>query len=434
MRYVVLALAALLVVVAVAFAQDPDRSPPHRPEPTTTPNIPPPADTPVPTAPRRRSTRASRRTSPRSAGTTRSALGQPACKRPARGRHPAPELGEDFFTWDPVYNRIPNRDWRRWGTDRLIRTILTVIHEYRTEHDSAQRVGIMDLSRPHGGRFGRNYGGLGHASHQNGLDADILYPRKDGTEARADQALPGRPQARPGPRRPLRRGRRGEGLRRPAPEPQGTGERRRAADLPRRSPARANQLSDLVELRADGVLAAARSSRRRRCAADAARSPAPRATRACGSARRAPTAPANAAAPGLRRDDQDRAARDPSARPPAAARVSACPARMRVEPIAPVGLARVRDEPDRRQVDDALGQVAIQRRDLLGLGGDDEVARADLRRDRGRDRPHVALDRRRRRSSATRPRRRASARNVQRAPRETTDASASSTGPRTTAR
>ena len=40
----------------------------------------------------------------------------------------------------------------------------------------------MDLSRTHGGKFGRNFGGLGHASHQNGLDADILYPRKDGTE------------------------------------------------------------------------------------------------------------------------------------------------------------------------------------------------------------------------------------------------------------
>ena len=51
MRYVVLTLAALLVVVAVAFAQDPGDPPqPAAPEPTTTPNIPPPADTPVPTA------------------------------------------------------------------------------------------------------------------------------------------------------------------------------------------------------------------------------------------------------------------------------------------------------------------------------------------------------------------------------------------------
>jgi murein endopeptidase len=96
-----------------------------------------------------------------------------------------PPLGGDYFTWDPVYNRIPNRGWRRWGSDRLIRTLLTVIQQYRAERSSAQRVGIMDLSRQHGGWFGREYGGLGHASHQNGLDADVLYPRKDGREARA---------------------------------------------------------------------------------------------------------------------------------------------------------------------------------------------------------------------------------------------------------
>lgn len=96
-----------------------------------------------------------------------------------------PELGEDYFTWDPVHDKIPNREWRRYGTDRLIRTVLTVLHEFRTEHDSAQRVGIMDLSRTHGGKFGPEFGGLGHASHQKGLDIDILYPRKDGTEARA---------------------------------------------------------------------------------------------------------------------------------------------------------------------------------------------------------------------------------------------------------
>ena len=38
---------------------------------------------------------------------------------------------------------------------------------------------IGDLSRPHGGVFDERYGGLGHASHQNGLDADIYYPRAD---------------------------------------------------------------------------------------------------------------------------------------------------------------------------------------------------------------------------------------------------------------
>jgi murein endopeptidase len=95
------------------------------------------------------------------------------------------DFGEDFFTWDPVYDVVPNRPERRWGTDRLVALLTRVLHEYRTEHDGAQRVGIMDLSRRHGGPFGPEYGGLGHASHQNGLDADVLYPRADGLERRA---------------------------------------------------------------------------------------------------------------------------------------------------------------------------------------------------------------------------------------------------------
>lgn len=181
MRFVVLALAALLVAAAVALAQ----SPAPEPEPTPTPaptTTPAPAESPVPT------------TAPAVPGVPpdfaaidwrkSSALGKPAWKGRLRNGVLLPELGEDFFTWDPIRDEIPNREWRRWGTDRLIRTVLRVLHEFRTEHDSAQRVGIMDLSRPKGGRFGKEYGGLGHASHQNGLDVDILYPRKDGTETR----------------------------------------------------------------------------------------------------------------------------------------------------------------------------------------------------------------------------------------------------------
>ena len=45
---------------------------------------------------------------------------------------------------------------------------------------------IGDLSRPGGGHFGGHFGGLGHASHQNGLDIDILYPRRDRKELPAD--------------------------------------------------------------------------------------------------------------------------------------------------------------------------------------------------------------------------------------------------------
>jgi murein endopeptidase len=57
-----------------------------------------------------------------------------------------------------------------------------VIASYRAAHPGAPRVGIADLSRPHGGDFGKRFGGLGHASHQNGTDVDILYPRRDRQE------------------------------------------------------------------------------------------------------------------------------------------------------------------------------------------------------------------------------------------------------------
>jgi len=95
-----------------------------------------------------------------------------------------PVEGRDYFTWDPVRRRVGNRGWRRWGTDRLVRVLLRVTEEYRRAHPEAPRVGIGDLSRPHGGSFGAQYGSLGHASHQNGLDADVYYPRTDGKELR----------------------------------------------------------------------------------------------------------------------------------------------------------------------------------------------------------------------------------------------------------
>jgi murein endopeptidase len=95
-----------------------------------------------------------------------------------------PAEGPDWFTWDPVLKRKPDRGWRRWGTDRLVRVLLRVTEEYRRTHPEAPRVGIGDLSRPHGGSFGAQYGSLGHASHQNGLDADVYYPRTDGKELR----------------------------------------------------------------------------------------------------------------------------------------------------------------------------------------------------------------------------------------------------------
>jgi murein endopeptidase len=93
-----------------------------------------------------------------------------------------PAAGRTFMTWDPVLRRSPNRPWRRWGTDRLVRVVLTVARQYHAAHPRAPRLAVGDLSRPHGGDFGPQFGYIGHASHQNGLDVDVYYPRADGSE------------------------------------------------------------------------------------------------------------------------------------------------------------------------------------------------------------------------------------------------------------
>ena len=93
-----------------------------------------------------------------------------------------PAAGTLFVSVDPVTGTSPNRAWRRYGTDRLLRVLLRVAEEHAAAHPGAARLVIGDLSRPHGGRFGPEYGGDGHRSHQNGLDADVYYPRRDGLE------------------------------------------------------------------------------------------------------------------------------------------------------------------------------------------------------------------------------------------------------------
>jgi hypothetical protein len=109
------------------------------------------------------------------------ALGSPAAGRLVRGVR-LPAEGRHFFTWDPVLRRSPNRPWRRWGTNPLVRLVLRVARDYHRAHPSAARMAIGDLSRPHGGDFGPQFGYIGHASHQNGLDVDVYYPRADGAE------------------------------------------------------------------------------------------------------------------------------------------------------------------------------------------------------------------------------------------------------------
>jgi murein endopeptidase len=112
------------------------------------------------------------------------AVGRPWAGRLVHG-HQLPALGPGYETWDPIRKRVGNRDWRRWGTERLLTTVRGVLARYAQEHPGATPVLVGDLSRPHGGDFGKRFGGLGHASHQNGLDADVYYPRRDGRLRRA---------------------------------------------------------------------------------------------------------------------------------------------------------------------------------------------------------------------------------------------------------
>jgi len=113
---------------------------------------------------------------PRVAWRDSTSLGRPDRGSLVRGVR-FPRDGATFFTWDPVLHRSPDRPWRRYGSDRLVRVVLRVLDDYRAAHPDAPRVGVGDLSRPHGGPFGPK-----HASHQNGLDVDVYYPRLDRRE------------------------------------------------------------------------------------------------------------------------------------------------------------------------------------------------------------------------------------------------------------
>jgi murein endopeptidase len=173
---VILVLAAPAAVVFALAARDRPASghavatpvagpPPPVAVPTAAPTT---APTPAPTA----------APAPRPSGPSR-ALGSPAAGRLLNGR-PLPPAGPGFQTYDPILHRSPNRRWRRFGTERLLATVEHVLAAYARAHPGAPPVLVGDLSRPRGGNFGPRFGGIGHASHQNGLDADVYYPRLDG--------------------------------------------------------------------------------------------------------------------------------------------------------------------------------------------------------------------------------------------------------------
>ena len=160
MRSILAAAAACLVLAACAVARG-QVPPPDPPSPEAT--VPPiGAPSPAPAVPARPSR----------------AVGLPWHGRLRRGVQ-LPSAGPGWLTWDPVFEVSPNRPWRRWGTQALIAVVERVLGEYQAAHPDLPPVLVGDLSRPHGGIFDRRFGGLGHASHQNGRDADIYYPRRD---------------------------------------------------------------------------------------------------------------------------------------------------------------------------------------------------------------------------------------------------------------
>jgi murein endopeptidase len=93
-----------------------------------------------------------------------------------------PAETDALVTWDFPLARSPNRGWRRWGTSKLVDEVEEISLDYGTRFPIGPRLVVGDLSRRSGGPFGPEFGGVGHASHQNGLDVDIYYPRRDGLE------------------------------------------------------------------------------------------------------------------------------------------------------------------------------------------------------------------------------------------------------------
>jgi hypothetical protein len=85
-----------------------------------------------------------------------------------------PVEGPNWLTWNPATDSSPNLPGRLYGNERTIRALLSVLAGYRRANPEAPRVVVGDISFLHGGPMDQ------HVSHQNGLDVDVYYPRRDG--------------------------------------------------------------------------------------------------------------------------------------------------------------------------------------------------------------------------------------------------------------
>src|SRR4051812_9579226 len=104
------------------------------------------------------------------------ALGLPQAGRLACGVQ-LPGETDALVTWDFVLGRSPNRGWRRWGTSKLVREVEQISIDYGVRFPIGPRLVVGDLSRRHGGPFGVEFGGVGHAPPPNRPARGIYYPR-----------------------------------------------------------------------------------------------------------------------------------------------------------------------------------------------------------------------------------------------------------------
>src|SRR5262245_40666479 len=123
--------------------------------------------------PRPETQRSSAAAAPRIAWHTALSIGLPYAGHLPDGTQ-LPIEGPDWVTWNPNTDSRPNLPDRLYGHEHTIRTIIEVLAAYRQAHPKAPRVVIGDISLRGGGVMDQ------HVSHQNGLDVDVYYPRRDG--------------------------------------------------------------------------------------------------------------------------------------------------------------------------------------------------------------------------------------------------------------
>jgi murein endopeptidase len=84
-----------------------------------------------------------------------------------------PATGPDHFAWNFRAQRVGGSDRTRWGNCHVVRAVLLGLAVYRHRNPDAPLVAVGDMGLRLGGPID------GHATHQNGRQIDLYYPRRD---------------------------------------------------------------------------------------------------------------------------------------------------------------------------------------------------------------------------------------------------------------